>query len=199
MATLRETQKQLTRSLLLREGLELFCEKGYGATTIDDIASRAGTTRTTFYLHFGSKSDLMGALIRAADALFTNADDPPLRTVAASGDRALIERWIDRKLDQWAELRDYLRAAYLAAPLDPMVQGALDTWFEETIDLMNQGLADAGRFEPEQRRIRCVLAFGQLEHLARRWLRVGWIVPRQVCLETLTASWHHLLTSDADA
>jgi AcrR family transcriptional regulator len=48
MATLREVQKQQTRQLLLDTGLELFESKGYAATTIDDIAAGAGTTRTTF-------------------------------------------------------------------------------------------------------------------------------------------------------
>ena len=46
----------MTRDLLLKEGLGLFEAKGYGATTIDDIAAAAGTTRTTFYMHFPSKA-----------------------------------------------------------------------------------------------------------------------------------------------
>ena len=38
MATLRDAQKQQTRRLLLDTGLALIGEKGYPATTIDDIA-----------------------------------------------------------------------------------------------------------------------------------------------------------------
>ncbi|MFD0474935.1 TetR family transcriptional regulator [Nonomuraea thailandensis] len=48
MARLREAQKEMTRKLLLDSGVELFVSKGYAATTVDDIASAAGTTRVTF-------------------------------------------------------------------------------------------------------------------------------------------------------
>jgi hypothetical protein len=48
---LRAAQKRMTRELLLAQALELFESKGYAATTVDDIAAAAGTTRQTFYLH----------------------------------------------------------------------------------------------------------------------------------------------------
>ena len=63
MANLREAQKQMTRRLLLESGLRLFKTKGYAATTVDDIATAAGTTRVTFYAYFPSRSELMKALI----------------------------------------------------------------------------------------------------------------------------------------
>ena len=62
--SLRAAQKQMTRELFLAKALELFGTKGYAATTIDDIATAAGSTRTTFYLHFSSKAEVMSALLR---------------------------------------------------------------------------------------------------------------------------------------
>ncbi len=50
--SLRAAQKQMTHELFLAKALELFGTKGYAATTIDDLATAAGSTRTTFYLHF---------------------------------------------------------------------------------------------------------------------------------------------------
>jgi AcrR family transcriptional regulator len=44
-----------TRDRLVRAAYELFDEKGYDATTVEGIAERAGTGRTTFFRHFGSK------------------------------------------------------------------------------------------------------------------------------------------------
>ena len=55
--SLRAAQKQMTYELFLAKALELFGTKGYAATTIDDIATAAGATRTTFYLHFSSKAE----------------------------------------------------------------------------------------------------------------------------------------------
>lgn len=62
------------------------------------------------------------------------------------------------------------------------------------VGAIQEGLNRADRFDAATRRIRGVLSFGQLEYLAKRWLRVGWVVDREICLQTLTDSWCHLLT-----
>jgi AcrR family transcriptional regulator len=55
MAGRRRARKEMTRRLLLSAALERFNEKGYAATTIDEIAAAAGTTRVTFYAYFPSR------------------------------------------------------------------------------------------------------------------------------------------------
>jgi AcrR family transcriptional regulator len=194
VANLRETQKLMTRRLLLDHGLTLFRDKGYAATTIDEIAVSAGTTRTTFYLHFPSKSQLMQALIADVDHVLTGADDPPLTEVVERGDRALVEQWLNRKFDQWASIQAYLVAAYQAAATEPDINAALEAWFKTTTSAMQEGLNRAGRFDAGSRNVRCVLAFGQFEFLARRWLKTGWTFDRDTCVTSLTDSWCHLLT-----
>src|SRR5689334_7119530 len=54
----------LTRENLLDAALVSFHEKGYLATTLDDIARRAGITRGAIAWHFGSKAELLNTLIR---------------------------------------------------------------------------------------------------------------------------------------
>jgi AcrR family transcriptional regulator len=49
-----ETQRQLTDVLM-----QLILEKGYEAVTVKDITERAGIDRSTFYLHFSDKQDLL--------------------------------------------------------------------------------------------------------------------------------------------
>jgi AcrR family transcriptional regulator len=192
VSTLRAAQKRMTYELFLDKGLELFGEKGYAATTVDDIASAAGSTRTTFYLHFASKAELMSALLAKVDTILTSADDPPLPEVVASGSRELIRAWLDRKFSQWDEIKPYLTASYQAIH-EPAVVEQTERWFESAVGDMTAGLDRAKRFEKKVRRIRCVLAFGQLEYLSRRYFAVGWTIPRDVCLDELTDSWCHLL------
>ena len=196
MANLREVQKQLTRQLLLDKGLELYDSKGYVSTTIDEIAAAAGTTRTTFYLHFPSKARLMGDLITEVDGILTGPDEPPLSTVVELGQRGPVRAWLDKKFDQWEVIRPYIQAAHQAAPTEPDVAQRIESWFDDTSGAMRAGLDRAGRFDPKTRQIRCVLAFGQLEYLSLRWFRTGWVVDRGVALDTLTDSWCHLLTDD---
>ncbi|MGX7728813.1 TetR/AcrR family transcriptional regulator [Rhodococcus sp. 2H158] len=193
--SLRAAQKQMTYELFLTKALELFGTKGYAATTIDDIATAAGSTRTTFYLHFSSKAEVMSALLTKVDAILTTADDPTLTAVVASGSRDRIQEWLDRKFSQWDEIKPYLTASYQAAH-EPDVAARTEQWFEDAVGQMTEGLDRANRFPPDRRRIRCVLAFGQLEYLSRRYFSVGWRTPREVCLDELTGSWCHLLASD---
>ncbi len=48
-----------SRRMLAEAAGELFLEKGYARTTIDDIAHRAGVSRATFFNYVGTKSDLL--------------------------------------------------------------------------------------------------------------------------------------------
>jgi AcrR family transcriptional regulator len=188
----------MTRRLLLEKALELFQAKGYFATTIDDIAAGAGTTRTTFYMHFASKAQLMQDLVAELDEIFTSADDPPLRQVVRSGDRRLIRAFIETKADQWPVTRSYVLVANQAAAVEPDIAAIKEQWYEATIAEMQHGLDDAGRFDPATRRIRCSLAFGQLEYLSVRWMLRGWsVVDRETALGVLVDSWCHLLSDDA--
>jgi AcrR family transcriptional regulator len=183
----------MTREILLREGLSLFEAKGYAATTIDDIAAAAGTTRQTFYLHFSSKAQLLRELITAVNEILTSSDDPPLAAVVASGDRAVIKAWLGRKIDQWPEIRPYITAAHEGAASDAEVQEAIDQWFESAIGDIHEGLDRADRFPAASRRVRGTLAFGQLEFASVRWMRHGWDVDREQTHDMLTESWCHLL------
>lgn len=191
--SLRQAQKRLTSELLLREGLGLFEAKGYAATTIDDIAAAAGTTRQTFYQHFASKAALMKQLITAVDDLLIARDDPRLSAVVESGDRDRIHDWIGTKIDQWPEIKPYITAAHEAAAQDAEIQEAIDVWFESAIGDIHAGLDRADRFTPSSRRVRGTLAFGQLEFASVRWMRHGWDVDRDETHALLTDSWVHLL------
>lgn len=148
MVGLRTAQKEMTRNLLLQKGLQLFNEQGYGATSVDDIAGGVGTTRTTFYLHFPSKGELVRSLVDEVDEVLTRADNPPLEDVVASNDRALIRAFLNRKFDQWAEIKPYITAAHQAAAFEPAIQEIIDAWFDHAIDSIEEGLNRTNRFDP---------------------------------------------------
>ena len=50
--------REQRRSQLLRLATEVFTEKGYQATSMDDIATAAGVTKPVLYQHFRSKETL---------------------------------------------------------------------------------------------------------------------------------------------
>ncbi|MGW5192794.1 TetR/AcrR family transcriptional regulator [Kribbella sp. NPDC004138] len=53
------SRAERTRERLLTAALELFTERGYDATSVGDIAARAGVTEMTCFRHFPSKASLL--------------------------------------------------------------------------------------------------------------------------------------------
>ncbi len=50
---------------LMAAALDLFVERGYAATRLDDVAALAGVSKGTLYLYFSSKEELFKAVIRS--------------------------------------------------------------------------------------------------------------------------------------
>lgn len=59
-----ERRKEDRPAELLAAALDLFVEKGFAATRLDDVAARAGVSKGTLYLYFKNKDDLFKAVIR---------------------------------------------------------------------------------------------------------------------------------------
>lgn len=202
MANLREQQKQMTRRLLLESGLDLFTTKGYAATTVDDIATTAGTTRVTFYAYFSSRSELMKALMderlnEALERVGSSGHGSTARDLVATvadGTPDAVMAWLRRTADSWPAIRPIIRAGRDAAVVDPELTDLVERWMEEAISDIEDGLTAAGRFEPHQRRFRGVLAMAQLDFVAQNWDRSDWKLTRDQMLDELGASWVGLLT-----
>lgn len=60
----RRRRKEARPQEILEAALQLFAEKGYSATKVDDIARAAGVTCGTPYLYFTNKEEIFKALIR---------------------------------------------------------------------------------------------------------------------------------------
>ncbi|MGK9147278.1 TetR/AcrR family transcriptional regulator [Plantibacter flavus] len=90
--------RRSSQRILEEAAAELFLEQGYPGTTVDQIASRAGVSRNTFFNYFGSKSDVLWIDV---DASLAGLE----RALAAAVPSALAES---------SEVMPTLRAALLA-------------------------------------------------------------------------------------
>jgi AcrR family transcriptional regulator len=59
-----ERRKDARPQELLSAALDLFVERGYAATRLDDVAAKAGVSKGTLYLYFTNKEDLFKAVVR---------------------------------------------------------------------------------------------------------------------------------------
>jgi AcrR family transcriptional regulator len=55
----RAQNRDRTRQALAEAAMELFSRQGYGATTVEQIATLADVSPRTFFRHFGSKEDVL--------------------------------------------------------------------------------------------------------------------------------------------
>ena len=60
----RERRKESRPAELIAAALDVFVERGYAATRLDDVAARAGVSKGTLYLYFTNKEELFKAVVR---------------------------------------------------------------------------------------------------------------------------------------
>ncbi|MDD3725943.1 MAG: TetR/AcrR family transcriptional regulator [Candidatus Ratteibacteria bacterium] len=70
--------KKDKKDLILKASLRIISEKGYSATTIEEITEKAGVGKGTFYLYFEDKTDLFYSLIKEE---FDNLIQETIKTV----------------------------------------------------------------------------------------------------------------------
>jgi AcrR family transcriptional regulator len=88
------------RGRLVATALELFYRHGFNAIGIDRVIAEAGVTKTTFYKHFKSKSDLMVAAVEMRDEWELEAWKRAARALGGDEARAQLRALFD-VLDVW--------------------------------------------------------------------------------------------------
>src|SRR3954454_23357482 len=59
-----ERRKDARPQELLAAALDLFVERGFASTRLEDVARRAGGSKGTLYLYFANKEELFKAVVR---------------------------------------------------------------------------------------------------------------------------------------
>jgi len=112
---LRERKKTRTRFAIQQEALRLFRERGYGATTVEQIAEAAEVSPSTFFRYFPTKDALV--LTDDYDPIMVErfrAQPPELGAVAAFR-AAFRETFADMPQDQ-VDAAEERNALILAVP-----------------------------------------------------------------------------------
>lgn len=57
-------RKELIRNAIIKKATSLFAQKGYAATTLQDVADEMNMSRSSVYYYFRSKEDILSALVK---------------------------------------------------------------------------------------------------------------------------------------
>lgn len=93
-----ERRKDARPQELLEAALELFVERGFASTRLEDVARRAGVSKGTLYLYFENKEELFKAVVRAhivhtIDEAEAEVDVAASEAHSADLLRAMIMKW----------------------------------------------------------------------------------------------------------
>jgi len=130
---LKERHARETRQAILAAAHELFLAQGYGATTVDQIAAKAGVSKPTVFASVGNKQAVLAAVRDVAlagdDLPVAVADRPAFQAVLAEPDpRRAVALMADHLADLWsryAPIADILHGA--ASSGEPALQELWDT------------------------------------------------------------------------
>lgn len=109
MEGLRERHRKRTAADLEEAALALFCEKGFDAVTIDDIADAADVSRRTFFRYFASKEDvILSDHPKRLDELQAALDRRPADEPALTA----LRHAVLSLADSYEEQRDHMLARF---------------------------------------------------------------------------------------
>lgn len=121
---IRGTRTRATRSKIVTAAAELFIAEGYHATTLEQIALRAGVAVQTVYFHFGNKRTVLKEAVDVAavgdDQPSALLERPWLEEAQAESDPwRVMELWIDNGRKVLIRVAAIMRAVRDAAAVDP--------------------------------------------------------------------------------
>ena len=128
--------------------IELFDEQGYEATTVAEIAERAGLTKRTFFRYFSDKREVLFSGSQELQRLWLEgvaaapADATPLAVVMAG---------LDPVAEMFTERHDFARIRAGIIEANPELQERELIKLQNLAGAIKAALVRAGRFEPTRR------------------------------------------------
>jgi AcrR family transcriptional regulator len=94
------------RATLIEAAGKLFVEKGYNATTMDEIAAAANFAKGTLYYYFANKAELLQVLREGFEKEVMRRVRSRVESCPADDWRGRIKAWIDAAVDAYFEMNE---------------------------------------------------------------------------------------------
>ncbi len=171
----RDKRKALVEKQIMEQACLLFAEKGYGGTTLTDIAETVGLTRAAIYYYFRNKENLL-------EAIMEDVTSAPIREIAdwaetapnESGGRlkSFVEMRIRGVLSRQAQMRVMeVAEAALPAELAQRHKAGKRRILEEYRNIIKEGML-RGEFRAQDDRVAALAIIGMVNWTAS-WFTAG--------------------------
>ena len=140
-----------TKRKIFEAALNLFTEKGYERTTMDDIIAAAQVSKGSIYWHFKSKMELFSELFEFwFESVLTEmnatmrSDKPPVERFRLLIEMTLVQ-WIEGQLDQVLAFMEFVNMALKDEGFKQRMVRLYNTSSEGLAEVIQAGI-DSGEF-----------------------------------------------------
>lgn len=109
----QDKRSERSRKLILKASLKLFSHRGYGATSVNDIADEAGLSKGNVYHHFPDKETIFRALLDQYFQALSKPDFPFNRALATGAFPENLEALGRAARDAVHDYREYVALIYV--------------------------------------------------------------------------------------
>ncbi len=174
-------QGDLKRFAILRKAAELFNERGFYETSLNELAKRLNVTKPSLYLYFKNKDDILLQILNQATVEFT-----PAMELAKESDLCGIEKLKIFVLQYTQAMSGVFGKCMVLSGLSPLEPSSreqltptfrlLDTFVR---NLLAEGIKD-GSIAPCDTKIATFSLFGAMHWLARWYRPDGELSPEAI-------------------
>jgi AcrR family transcriptional regulator len=180
------------REQLLDIGRSLFAERGFGGTSIEEIASRAGVSKPVVYEHFGGKEGLYAVVVDREIEHLLDRLTTALRS--ASHPRAVLERAALSLLDYIETSTDGFRILVRDSPVAQST-GGFASLISDAASQVEHILAaefKARGFEAKHAPMYAQMLVGMVALTGQWWLDVRKPKKAEVAAHLVNLAWNGL-------
>lgn len=165
------------RRRVLAAATEVFVERGFHATTMNEIAQRSGRSKPIVYREFSSKLELYLAVLQHHVDALTAGVQRALRSTTANRDRvrAAVQAYFDF-VDH--ETQGFRLVFDSDVPSEPSVQWRLGRASDACVAAVAEAVANDSGWNPHRARLLAAGLVGASQLAARYWLDTGRAVPK---------------------
>jgi AcrR family transcriptional regulator len=141
-----------TEEKLLLAARRLFCQAGIHATGITRILEEAGVARQSLYTHFGSKENLLKAVLDTEASMWFHWFDQDLPALQCSPQERILALF--DLLEKWFEKEDFFGCIFVNAVAEHekdsgWVRDMAGTYRDQIIDRLGALVAESGARNPD--------------------------------------------------